>query len=89
LSDGAKPSSDGELHRRILESFSRQGLLRALRAELARVEPGSVEIRMPFHDGVTQQHGFAHAGAVTSIADTACGFAALTLMPPDAAVLTV
>lgn len=42
-----------------------------------------------FHEGLTQQHGFAHAGAVTAIADTACGYAALTLMPPDAAVLTV
>jgi len=89
MSDAAIPADDDELRRRILETFSRQGLLRTLRAELTRVAPGSVEIVMPFHEGLTQQHGFAHAGAVAAIADTACGYAALTQMPSDAAVLTV
>lgn len=83
------PSPHGELHRRILETFSRQGLLRSMGAALTRVAPGSVEIQLRFHEGITQQHGFAHAGAIAAIADSACGYAALTQMPADAAVLTV
>jgi uncharacterized protein (TIGR00369 family) len=47
-----------------------------------------VEIRLPFREDLTQQHGFLHAGAMTTIADSACGYAALTLMPPGTAVLT-
>ena len=59
-----------------------------LGASLAKVGEGEVEIAMPFSDALTQQHGFIHAGAVTTIVDTACGFAALTMMPMEAAVLT-
>ena len=57
-------------------------------ATLAAVRDGEVEIVLPFSAALTQQHGFIHAGAVTAIVDTACGFAALTKMPADAAVLT-
>ena len=57
-------------------------------AEIAAVRAGEVEIVLPFSDGILQQHAFIHAGAVAAIADTACGFAALTVMPRDAAVLT-
>lgn len=53
------------------------------------VEPGQVVIELPFRSDLTQQHGFLHAGAVASVADSACGFAALSLMPPDTAVLSV
>jgi uncharacterized protein (TIGR00369 family) len=60
-----------------------------LGAELVRLEPGEVIIELPFSSQLTQQHGFLHAGAVASIVDSACGYAALTLMPKDAAVLTV
>lgn len=74
---------------RVRESFARQTLMKTIGAHLARVEPGRVEIELPFHDGLTQQHGFLHAGIVTSIADTACGYAALTLMPEEADVLSV
>lgn len=58
-------------------------------ARLARVEPGAVEIELPVRDELGQQHGFVHAGVVTSIADSACGYAALTTMDEDAAVLSV
>jgi uncharacterized protein (TIGR00369 family) len=60
-----------------------------LGAELTRVETGEVEIILPFRSELTQQHGFLHAGALTSVIDSACGYAALTMMPSDAAVLSV
>jgi uncharacterized protein (TIGR00369 family) len=74
---------------RVRASFARQGFMRTLGAELLRVEPGLVEIAMPFSAALTQQHGFVHAGAVSSILDTACGYAASTLMPAAAGALTV
>jgi uncharacterized protein (TIGR00369 family) len=64
-------------------------MLATLGATLERVAPGEVDIRLPFREDLTQQHGFLHAGAMTTAVDTACGYAALTLMPPEAAVLTV
>ena len=60
-----------------------------LGARLARVGPGEVEIRLPFAPELGQQHGVLHAGAVTAVVDSACGYAALTLMPPGTAVLSV
>ena len=58
-------------------------------AELILVEPGVIEISLPFRADLTQQHGYVHAGVVTAIADTACGYAAATLMPAAAEVLSV
>ena len=58
-------------------------------AELSRVEPGLVEITLPYHPDLTQQHGYLHAGIVTTIADSACGYAAYSLMPPESEVLSV
>lgn len=58
-------------------------------ARLTRVTPGEVEIELPFREDLGQQHGFMHGGIVTAIVDTACGYAALSLMEPEAAVLTV
>lgn len=81
--------SDPAYAARVRESFARQRLLVTLGATLERVAPGEVEIQMPFRPDLSQQHGFVHAGALTSIVDTACGYAALTLMPAGAAVLTV
>lgn len=60
-----------------------------LNARMTRCEPGLVEIQMPFSSAITQQHGFGHAGATTAILDSACGFAALTLMPEGSEVLSV
>jgi uncharacterized protein (TIGR00369 family) len=80
---------DPAFEARVRESYSRQRLLILLGSTLERVAPGEVDIRLPFRPELSQQHGFFHAGAMTSVVDTACGYAALTLMPPDAAVLTV
>jgi uncharacterized protein (TIGR00369 family) len=74
---------------RVEASFARQQLLVTLGATLERVAPGEVDVRLPFRAALAQQHGFLHAGAITSIVDTACGYAALTLMPAGTAVLSV
>lgn len=74
---------------RVRTSFARQRLMATLGAELTRVEPGEVEVELPFREDLTQQHGFLHAGVVTAVVDSACGYAALTLMPAGAAVLSV
>jgi len=74
---------------RVRASFEKQKFMATLGARLTRVAPGEVDIEVPFADHLTQQHGFVHAGVTTSIADSACGYAALTLMPEDAAVLSV
>lgn len=74
---------------RVRESFARQALMKTLGAELAGVADGEVRIRLPAAPHISQQHGFAHAGAIATIADSACGYACLTRMPEDAAVLSV
>jgi len=58
-------------------------------ARLSKVSPGEVEIELMFRDDLTQQHGFVHAGIITSIVDSACGYASLSLMPTGSNVLTV
>lgn len=73
---------------RIRGSFARQGLMATLGATLDGVAPGEVVISLPVRAEVGQQHGFVHAGAVASIADSAAGYAALTLMPAGSGVLT-
>jgi uncharacterized protein (TIGR00369 family) len=73
---------------RVTRSFARQGIMVTLGATLERVAPGEVEIALPVGPAVSQQHGFAHAGAVATIADSAAGYAALTLMPAGVGVLT-
>lgn len=79
---------DPDFEARGRASFARQTLMATLKAELLAVAPGRVEIAMPFGDHILQQHGFVHAAALTAIADTACGFAAMSLMPKGAGVLT-
>lgn len=73
---------------RIRNSFAKQGLLRTLGATLGSVSPGQVEISLRPSASISQQHGFVHAGAVSAIADSAAGYAALSLMAPDRGVLT-
>ena len=77
-----------EIDARIRGSFARQTIMTTLGAEIAAVRAGEVEIVLPFADRILQKHEFIHAGAVATIADSACGYAALTVMPRDAAVLT-
>jgi uncharacterized protein (TIGR00369 family) len=74
---------------RVRASFGKQKLMRTIGAVLEDVSPGVVSIRLPFADHLTQQHGFIHAGAIAAIADSACGYAALSLMPADAGVLSI
>src|ERR1700687_2634584 len=77
-----------EIEARVRGSFGRQTIMTTLGAEIAAVRAGEVEIVLPFSAGILQQHNFIHAGAIATIADSACGYAALSVMPPDAAVLT-
>lgn len=74
---------------RIRRSFQRQGFMKLLGAELTKVEPGLVEIEVPFSPELTQQHGFFHAGVVGTIADNCGGYASFSLMPANHSVLTV
>ena len=74
---------------RVRDSFARQGAMRTLGAALGLVAPGAVDIELPWAMGLTQQHGFLHAGMVATALDSACGYAGFTLMGVDAAVLTI
>ncbi len=74
---------------RVRESFDRQGVMAHIGAELFSVEAGRVQIRLPYREWLSQQHGFFHGGITTTIADSACGYSAFTLMPADASVLTI
>lgn len=74
---------------RCRSSFAKQDFMTTLGARLVSVESGQAVIELPFRQDLTQQHGFLHAGALTSIADSACGYAALSMMSSDAAVLSV
>ncbi|HXE35408.1 MAG TPA: PaaI family thioesterase [Verrucomicrobiae bacterium] len=80
---------DVEYQRRVRESFDRQGLMKHLGAELVSLEPGGAVIRVPFRGELTQQHGYFHAGVTGAVADSACGYAAYTLMAAEDSVLTV
>ena len=81
--------AEAGFERRVRESFARQAAMATLGARLGRVEPGCVDVLMAHSAHLTQQHGFLHAGIVASALDSACGYAAYTLMPVDAAVLTI
>lgn len=73
----------------VANSFAQQPIMSLIGARLASVEPGVVEIVLPFRADLTQQNGYLHAGVVTTIADSACGYAAFSLMPVGSAVLSV
>ena len=78
-----------DFERRIRDSFARQGMMNTLGAKMTAVSSGATEISFSSSPSLTQQHGFVHAGAVTTILDSACGYAALTLAPKGLEVLTV
>ena len=80
---------DPDFERRTRESFARQGAMAFIGAKLERVEPGLVEIGLDYRPELSQQHGFFHAGILSTIADSAGGYAGFTLFAADAAVLTV
>ena len=85
----ATPQPDPDYEERVRASFARQQVMATLGAELTSVTPGIVEIELPFSDALTQQHGFLHAGIISTVLDSACGYAAYSMMPAGAAVLTI
>jgi uncharacterized protein (TIGR00369 family) len=73
----------------VRESFSRQAFMRTLGAEITSLGHGKIEIRLGFQSALTQQNGFIHAGVLTSIMDSACGYAAMSVGPEKHDVLSV
>ena len=82
-------AADPDFEARVKKSFARQQAMATIGAQLTRVSAGEVEIEMRFAEALTQQHGFLHAGIISTALDSACGYAAFSLMPADAAVLTI
>ena len=80
---------DANFAQRVRDSFALQGAMGTLGATLGTVTPGTVEILLEWQPGLTQQHGFLHAGMVATALDSACGYAGFTLMPEGAGVLTI
>ncbi|HBF31965.1 PaaI family thioesterase [Rhizobium sp.] len=80
---------DETIQQRISASFARQGAMQTIGAELTGISHKLVEIELPFHEKLTQQHGFLHAGVISAALDTACSYAAYTVIEPDASLLTI
>jgi uncharacterized protein (TIGR00369 family) len=78
-----------DFEKRVRASFALQALMQTIGARITKVSPGEVVVELAFREDLTQQHGFVHAGVITAIVDSACGYAALSLMPPESGVLTV
>ena len=83
------PETPEAMVARVRDSIDRQGMMATLGVELVAVERGRVELALRHDERFTQQHGFLHAGAVASVMDSACGYAAYSVMLPEAEVLTV
>ena len=81
--------ADPQFASRIRASFNRQKAMALIGASLTVVEPGQVEVALPYRDDLTQQKGFVHGGIIGMIADTACGYAAFSLMPAGCSLVTV
>ena len=73
----------------IRESFASQSFMRSIGAELSSVSAGSVEVSLPIRGDLLQHHGYLHGAVIAAVVDTACGYSALSLMPPESSVLTV
>lgn len=82
-------AADTQFAERVRESFLKQDALLMIGATIQKVEPGSVEISFDYDQRLTQQHGFIHAGILSTVLDSACGYAAYSLMPAEAGVLTI
>lgn len=89
MTEPALTPQDPFFETKVRESFARQPFMSTIGAVLGTVEPGRVEVVLPYAPGVTQQHGFFHGGSIGAIADTAGGYAAFTLFPAGSTVLTV
>src|SRR5262245_31586113 len=82
-------SKNPDFERAVRDSFARQPMMATIGARLSHVGAGEVHIRLPYRADLTQQHGFLHAGAVATALDSACGYAAFSLMPEGSGVLTI
>ena len=80
---------DPDYKQKVITSFNRQQVMNTINASIGEILPGYVEIDFPFHQSLTQQHGFIHGGIVSTVLDSACGYSAFSLMPVDAGVLTI
>jgi uncharacterized protein (TIGR00369 family) len=80
---------DPDFEARVRSSFARQGLMETIGAKLLKVGPAEAQIELPYSKAITQQHGFVHAGIVSTLADNACGYAAYSLMPAESEILGV
>ncbi len=80
---------DKSMAARVRASFDKQKVMHMLGATITSIGRGQVEVTFPFREELTQQHGFVHAGVITTILDSACGYAALSVMPEGAGVLTI
>lgn len=85
MREASNPAFADEVRR----SFAKQAIMGLIGGELVRVEPGVVEIKLAYRPDLTQQDGYVHAGIIATIADSACGYAAYSLMPPESEVLAV
>jgi uncharacterized protein (TIGR00369 family) len=81
-------ATDNNFAEKVRESFARQPVMALIGAELVKVEAGEVEIKLPYRANLAQQNGFLHAGITSTIIDSACGYAAFSLMPAGTDVLT-
>ena len=88
MTRGFEPAN-ADFEQRVSDSFGRQAMMGLIGARLALIEPGHVRIELPFRADLTQQHGFFHGGVTSTIADSAGGYAAFSLFPAEASVLTV
>jgi acyl-coenzyme A thioesterase PaaI-like protein len=73
---------DPNFKERVRASFAQQSAMRTLGVEIVKIEPGEVDLSMPYSTSFTQQNGYIHAGIITTALDSACGYAAFSLMPP-------
>ena len=89
MSESAFTPKDPDYEQRVRASFERQAAMKTIGAFLTEIEPGHVVIELPYSQALTQQHGFLHAGMVATALDSACGYAAFTLMPHEAGILTI
>ncbi len=80
---------DPDYKNKVRESFERQQFMTYINAELVEVLPGYCEIHIPYDSNLTQQHGYFHAGIISTLADNAAGYASFSLMEEDASILTV
>lgn len=89
MADAAFTPKDPHYEQRVRASFERQAAMKTIGAFVTQIDPGHVVIELPYSQALTQQHGFMHAGMLATALDSACGYAAFSLMPQDSGILTI